>query len=145
LRCDIKATSLLANCLLRQVAVDAGCAETVLFRDGILTEGAASNIFVVKDGELLAPQKNHLMLSGITYDVILEIVERHGMPCTVRDITQAEVQDADELLLTSSTREVLPIVALDDRTVGNGKPGPMTQALASRYQEFKHTVMYGKA
>jgi D-alanine transaminase len=144
LRCDIKSTSLLANCLLRQVAVDAGCAETVLFRDGILTEGAASNIFVVKDGMLLAPQKNHLMLSGITYDVLLEITALHKIPCTVRDITEAEVHGADELLMTSSTREVLPIVQLDGRPVGSGKPGPLTQALAAHYQGFKRTVMYGE-
>lgn len=145
LRCDIKATSLLANCLLRQIAVDAGCAETVLFRDGILTEGAASNIFVVKDRVLLAPQKNHLMLSGITYDVILEIVRQYNMPCAIRDISETEVHGADELLMTSSTREVLPIVRLDGRPVGKGTPGPVAQALAAHYQEFKRTVMYGQA
>jgi D-alanine transaminase len=144
LRCDIKSISLLANCLLRQIAVDAGCAETVLFRDGILTEGAASNIFVVKDGVLLAPQKNHLMLSGITYDVILEIAAKNSIPFSVRDISEAEVRSADELLMTSSTREVLPIVSLDDRVVGNGKPGPMSANLAARYQDFKRTVMYGQ-
>ena len=145
LRCDIKATSLLANCLLRQLAVDAGCAETVLFRDGVLTEGAASNIFVIKDKTLLAPRKSHLMLPGITYDVVLEIVSQHGIPCTVRDISEAEVRGADELLMTSSTREVLPIVALDGHPVADGKPGPLGQKLAAHYQEFKRTVMYGNA
>lgn len=145
LRCDIKATSLLANCLLRQIAVDAGCAETVLLRDGILTEGAASNIFAVKDGVLLAPQKNHLMLPGITYDVILEIVAARGIPHVVRDISEAEVHDADELLMTSSTREVLPIVRLDDRPVGDGRPGAMARTLAAAYQDFKRTVMYRQA
>lgn len=145
LRCDIKATSLLANCLLRQMSVDADCAETVLFRDGILTEGAASNIFVVKDGVLLAPQKNHLMLPGVTYDVILEICRQRGIPCTVRDITESELKAADELLMTSSTREVQAIVALDGRCIGSGKPGPMAQALAAHYQDFKRTVMYGQA
>ena len=145
LRCDIKATSLLANCLLRQMSVDAGCAETILFRDGMLSEGAASNIFVVKDGTVLAPQKNHLMLPGITYDVILEICGQHGIPCTVRDIAEAEVRAADELLMTSSTREVQPIVQLDGCNIGNGKPGPMAQRMAACYQEFKHAVMYGRA
>ena len=145
LRCDIKATSLLANCLLRQAAVDAGCAETVLFRDGILTEGAASNIFVVKNGEILAPQKNHLMLPGVTYDVILEICAQHNISCTVRDIAEAEVHAADELLMTSSTREVQAVVQLDGRRIGSGKPGPMAQTMAARYQEFKRTVMYGQA
>ena len=145
LRCDIKATSLLANCLLRQMSVDAGCAETILFRDGMLSEGAASNIFVVKDGTVLAPQKNHLMLPGITYDVILEICGQHGIPCTVRDIAEAEVRAADELLMTSSTREVQPVVQLDGRSIGSGKPGPMAQRMAACYQEFKHAVMYGRA
>lgn len=146
-RCDIKATSLLANCLLRQHAVDAGCAETVLFRDGVLTEGAASNVFVVKDGVLLAPQKNHLMLPGITYDVVLELAQSHGLPCTVRDILDAEVRTADELWMTSSTKEVLPIVTLDGRKVGSGdtagQPGPAFKRMYAWYQEFKKTEMRG--
>jgi D-alanine transaminase len=121
LRCNVKATSLLANCLLRQLAMDAGCAETILFRDGILSEGAASNIFVVKNGVLLAPQKNHLMLTGITYDVVLELAAAHGLQTEVRDITDAEVRAADELWMTSSTKEVLPIVELDGKKVGAGQ------------------------
>lgn len=147
LRCNVKATSLLANCLLRQMASDAGCAETVLFRDGILTEGAASNIFVVKNGVLLAPQKNHLMLTGITYDVVLELAARHGLPTEVRDIADAEVRAADELWLTSSTKEVLAIVELDDRKIGAGdtagKPGPVFRQMHRWYQDFKQTVMRG--
>jgi D-alanine transaminase len=83
------------------------------------------------------------MLPGITYDVILEIAAAHGMPHVVRDITEAEVRNADELLMSSSTREVLSIVELDGRPVGNGKPGPVGQALAAAYQDFKRTVMYG--
>lgn len=142
-RCDIKATSLLANCLLRQLAVDAGCAETLLFRDGFLTEGAASNIFVVKDGVLLAPPKNHLMLPGITYDVVLELAADHGLPHEVRDVLEAEVRDADELWMTSSTKEVLPIVELDGRLVGTGRPGPAFAAMYGWYQAFKQTVMRG--
>ncbi|NWG30671.1 MAG: D-amino acid aminotransferase [Rhodocyclaceae bacterium] len=143
LRCNVKATSLLANCLLRQMAIDAGCAETVMFRDGILTEGAASNIFVVKDGTLLAPQKNHLMLSGITYDVVLELATQYGLPTEVRDICDAEVRSADELWLTSSTKEVLAIVTLDGRPVGAGKPGPVFGRMYRWYQDFKQTVMRG--
>lgn len=143
LRCHVKATSLLANCLLRQMACDAGCAETVMFRDGILTEGAASNIFVVKNGTLLAPQKNHLMLTGITYDVVLELAERHGLPREVRDICDAEVRAADELWLTSSTKEVLAIVELDGRPIGAGRPGPVFRQMYGWYQDFKKTVMRG--
>jgi D-alanine transaminase len=143
LRCNVKATSLLANCLLRQMAFDAGCVETVMFRDGILSEGAASNIFVVKDGTLLAPQKNHLMLTGITYDVVLELAAKHGLATEVRDITDAEVRGADELWLTSSTKEVLPIVRLDDRPIGAGKPGPVFSKMYVWYQDFKQQVMRG--
>ncbi|WP_459949932.1 D-amino acid aminotransferase [Denitratisoma sp. agr-D3] len=141
LRCDIKTISLLANCLLRQKAVDAGCAETVMFRDGMLTEGAAANIFVVKDGVLLAPQKNHLMLTGITYDVVLEIAARHGLPCQVRDITDAELRAADELWLSSSTKEILAIVSLDGRPIANGRPGPIYRQMDGWYQQFKQDVM----
>ncbi|TWO79652.1 D-amino acid aminotransferase [Denitratisoma oestradiolicum] len=140
-RCDIKAISLLANCLLRQQAVDEGCAETVLFRDGILTEGAAANIFAVKAGVLLAPQKNHLMLPGITYDVVLELAAHLGLPCQVRDILEEEVREADELWLSSSTKEVLPIVELDGRSIGTGHPGPVYQAMYQAYQDFKLKVM----
>lgn len=144
LRCDIKATALLANCLLRQLAVDAGCAETILFRDGILSEGAASSIFVVRDGTLLAPQKNHLMLPGITYDIVLELAAAQALPTEVRDIADAEVRAADELWLASSTKEVLPIVTLDGRKVGaGGTPGPLYQRMYGWYQDFKREVMRG--
>lgn len=143
LRCDLKTTSLLANCLLRQLAVDAGCAETVLFRDGCLTEGAAANIFAVRNGVLLAPKKDHRMLPGITYDVVLELAAGHGLPCEVRDVREAEVREADELWLSSSTREVLPIVRLDGRPIGAGRPGPVYARMIDWYQEFKRTVMRG--
>jgi D-alanine transaminase len=147
LRCNVKATSLLANCLLRQMAMDAGCAETILFRDGILSEGAASNIFVVKNGVMLAPQRNHLMLTGITYDVVLELAATHNLPTEVRDITDTEVRAADELWMTSSTKEVLPIVELDGKKVGAGgtagKPGPVFAQMYGWYQYFKRDVMHG--
>ena len=142
LRCDIKAIALLPNVLLRQAAVEAGCAEAILIRDdAFLTEGAASNIFVVKNGKLLAPPKDNLMLPGITYDVILELAEANGIPHEVRRVTKAEVFGADELLLTSSTKEVLAITTLDGQPVGNGKPGAMFARLHPLYQTFKRDVM----
>jgi D-alanine transaminase len=141
LRCDLKTISLLANCLLRQRAIDAGCVETVLFRDGFLTEGAASNIFAVKDGVLLTPPKSHLMLPGITYDVVLELAAQHALPYAVRDVLESEVRAADELWLTSSTKEVLPIVRLDGQPVGTGRPGPVFAKMDAWYQAFKRTVM----
>jgi len=147
LRCDIKSISLLPNVLLRQTAVDAECAETILIRsdsrhgEAFMTEGSASNIFLVKNGRLLAPPKDNLMLPGITYDVILELAAAHQIPHEVRKITVAEVFDADELLLTSSTKEVLAITRLDDKPVGTGKPGPMFSQLHALYQDFKRNVM----
>jgi len=143
LHCDLKATSLLANCLLRQMAIDAGCVETLLFRDGYLSEGAASNIFMIKDGTLLAPPKSHLMLTGITYDVVLELAALHGLPHEVRDLRDEEVRQADELWMTSSTKEVLPIVSLDGRPVGTGKPGAEFARMFGWYQDFKQRVMRG--
>lgn len=147
LRCDIKSIALLPNVLLRQMAVDAGCAETVLIRPDpktgseFMTEGAASNIFVAKNGTLLAPPKDNLMLPGITYDVILELAAASGIPHEVRRIPVAEVLAADELLLTSSTKEVLAITQLDGKPVGDGKPGPMFVRLHALYQDFKRDVM----
>jgi D-alanine transaminase len=141
LRCDIKSVSLLANCLLRQSAVDAGAAEVVMFRDGLLTEGSSSNVFAVVGGRLLAPRKDHLVLPGITYDVILELADAHGIPTDVRGITEAEVRGADEIWVTSSTKEVLAITTLDGNAVGSGKPGPLFRNMHRLYQEFKRTIM----
>lgn len=142
LRCDIKAIALLPNVLLRQAAVAAGCAEAILIRDdAFLTEGAASNIFVVKNGVLLAPPKDHLMLPGITYDVMLELAATHGIPHQVRKVMKEEVFTADEILLTSSTREVLAVTTLDGKPVGSGAPGPLFHTLHALYQSFKRDVM----
>ena len=140
-RCNIKAISLLANILLRQQAVDADCAETVMLRDGFLTEGAASNIFVVKDGVLRAPPPSSLMLTGVTYDVVLELAAAHGIPHEVRAISEAEVRSADELWMTSSTKEIMAIVKLDRVPVGAGVPGPLAQRMDGLYQAFKQQVM----
>jgi D-alanine transaminase len=142
LRCDVKAISLLPNVLLRQAAVAAGCAEAVLIRDdSFLTEGAASNIFVVKNDKLLAPPKDNLMLPGITYDVILELAAVNGIRHEVRRIMKSELFSADELLLSSSTKEVLAITVLDGKPVGNSRPGVMFAKLHQLYQAFKRDVM----
>jgi len=141
LRCDLKTVSLLANCLLRQQAVEAGCVDAILFRDGFLTEGSASNIFVVKNGVMAAPPPSHLMLCGITYDVVLELAQRNGLPHQVREVLEQEVRSADELWLTSSTKEVLAITQLDGRPVGSGRPGPLLAQMYAWYQDFKQTVM----
>jgi D-alanine transaminase len=141
LKCDVKSTALLGNCLLRQLAVDAGAVETILFRDGKLTEASASNVFVVKNGVLLAPPKNNLVLPGITYDVVLEIAQTREFEVQVREINEAEVRNADEIWVTSSTKEVLAITALDGKPVGDGKPGMLFRRMHALYQEFKRDVM----
>ena len=140
-RCDLKVVSLLANVLARQQAVEQGCAEALLIRDGYLKEGAASNIFVVRDDLLLAPPKTHLMLPGITYDVILELAQTHGPPVKIGEIPEAELRAADEVWMTSSTKEILAITTLDGQPVGNGQPGPLGQRMWQWYQDFKNTVM----
>jgi len=141
LKCDVKSVSLLANCLLRQSAADAGAAEVVLFRDGCLTEASASNVFVVRKGKLLAPPKNHLILPGITYDVVLELAAASGITVELRAIPEHEVRSADELWVTSSSKEVLAVTLLDGKPVGNGKPGPVFRTVYQAFQEFKRKVM----
>jgi D-alanine transaminase len=141
LKCDVKSVSLLGNCLLRQAAADAGAAEIVLFRDGHLTEASASNVFVVRGGRLLSPPKNNLILPGITYDVVLELAAAAGVPIELRAISEQEVRSADELWVTSSTKEVLAVVTLDGKPVGSGKPGAVFRKIHQAFQEFKRTVM----
>ena len=136
-RCDVKSTSLLANVLLRQFAVDQGAAESVLLRNGFLTEGSASNVFVVKNGRVATPAMSHLLLPGITWEAIAELALRHGMPFEQRDVSEAEVREADELWLASSTREVLAITTLDGRPVGTGRPGPMFERMYGLFQSDK--------
>jgi D-alanine transaminase len=133
--------SLLANVLARQQAVESGCAEALLIRDGYMKEGAASNIFVVKNGVLLAPPKTTLMLPGITYDVVLELAECYGVPREIREIHETELRSADEVWMTSSTKEILAITSLDGQVVGNGQPGPLGKQMWQWYQDFKNTVM----
>lgn len=141
LKCDVKSVSLLGNCLLRQAAMDAGAVETVLLRDGYLTEASASNVFVVRQGTVLAPPKNHLVLPGITYDVVLELMAVHGIAHEVREVPEHEVKSADEIWVTSSTKEVLAVASLDGKPVGAGKPGPIFHQVYALYQEFKRKVM----
>jgi D-alanine transaminase len=141
LHCDVKSISLIGNCLLRQVSADAGGAETILFRNGKLTEASASNVFVVRQGVILSPAKSNLILPGITYDVVVELAQGAGMPFEFRDIAEDEVRSADELWVTSSSKEVLAIVKLDGKTVGAGKPGPVFRKMYGLYQDFKQKVM----
>ncbi len=141
LKCDVKSVSLLGNCLLKQMAVDAGVVEVVMFRDGYLTEASASNVLVVRDGVLLAPPKNHLILPGITYDVVLELAGAHKLPLEMREVSEHETRTAQEIWVTSSTKEVLAVAKLDGRAVGDGKPGAVFRRVYALYQDYKQTVM----
>jgi D-alanine transaminase len=137
LNCDIKSTSLLGNVLARQSAIDAGAAECVMYRDGFLTEGSSSNIWVVRDARVLAPPRDRLILEGIRYGLLQELCESQGLPFEMRPISRAEVESADELMLSSATKEVLAITRLDGRPVGSGEPGPVFARLHAAYQLAK--------
>ena len=141
LKCDVKSVALLGNCLLKQTAVDAGAAEIVLFRDGHLTEAAACNVLVVQDGVLLAPPKDHLILPGITYNVVLELAAANQIPLEMRAASEQEVRAAQEIWITSSSKEVLAVTRLDGAAVGDGKPGPLFRRMHALYQDFKRTFM----
>ncbi|HEV8094400.1 MAG TPA: D-amino acid aminotransferase [Burkholderiales bacterium] len=141
LRCDIKSISLIGNVLLRQLSAEAGAAETILFRDGRLTEASASNVFIVRGGVIQGPPKSNLILPGITYDVVLELAQSAQLPVEIRSLTEAETRAADEIWVTSSSKEVLAIVRLDGKPIGDGRPGPLFRRMHLLYQEFKRTVM----
>ncbi|MGO3741649.1 D-amino acid aminotransferase [Kerstersia sp.] len=141
LHCDIKSTSLLGNILAKQAAVDAGVDEVLQFRDGLLTEGSSCNAWVVRDGKLLAPPLGPKLLEGIRYGLMAELAREAGIEFIAREITRAEVESADELLLTSASKEVLPILQRDGAAVGAGKPGPVFRRLAQAYDARIEALM----
>jgi D-alanine transaminase len=135
--CHVKAITLLANILLRQEALDQDCAEAILVRNGYVTEGAASNLFAVIDDELITPPKNHEILPGITRDVILELAEANQIPYREDVIALEALQNASEVWVTSSTREIVPVIELDGQQLGAGKPGPVFQKMDQLLQAYK--------
>jgi D-alanine transaminase len=140
-RGDIKSISLLGNVLARQISADHGALETVMFRNGFLTEASGSNVWVVHEGAVLGPPKSEHVLEGIRYELIRELCEECGIAFNLRPIPEADVLSADELLLSSATREVLPVTTLDAEPVGHGalrgKPGPVYGRLYEAYQRAK--------
>ncbi|HEV7913891.1 MAG TPA: D-amino acid aminotransferase [Albitalea sp.] len=140
-RGDIKSISLLGNVLARQMSADHGAVETVMFRDGFLTEASASNVWVVHEGAVLGPPKSEHVLEGIRYELIRELCEEEGIAYNLRPIPESEVLAADELILSSATKEVLPVTTLDGEPVGHGalrgKPGPVYARLHEAYQRAK--------
>jgi len=139
-KCNIKSTSLLGNVIARQMAADAGAVECVLLRDGWLTEASASNVFAVKGATVLAPPMDNLILLGITYQLLVELARAGDVKLEIRKVSEAEVRAADELWLSSSTKEVLAITALDGKPVGDGRPGPLFRRMHALYQEAKAKI-----
>jgi D-alanine transaminase len=144
-RGDIKSISLLGNVLARQISADQGAVETIMFRDGFLTEAASCNVWVVREGAVLGPPKSEHVLEGIRYELIRELCEQEGLAFNLRPISEGEVTSADELMLSSATKEVLPITTLDGEPVGRGaargKPGPAYARIYEAYQRAKHAQL----
>ncbi len=136
-RCDLKTISLVGNVLMRQLAADAGAIETVMFRDGYLTEASASNVLVVIDGTIVAPPKDNLILPGITYDAAFEFAREAGMAFDLRPVTKDETLGASEMWLTSSTKEVLAVTTVDGRAFAGGTPGPVFRRVYDLFQQRK--------
>ena len=140
-RGDIKSISLLGNVLARQMSADHGAIETIMYRNGFLTEASASNVWVVHEGALLGPPKSDHVLEGIRYELVRELCEECGIAYNLRPLAEADVTGADELLLSSATKEVLPVTSLDGEAVGHGalrgKPGPVYAKLYEAYQRAK--------
>ena len=125
---------------LTQQAIDEGAAEAILIRDGKAIEGAASNLFIVKDKLLATPPKSAYLLPGITRDLILELASKHDIPFREQSIYDDDLRHADEVWLTSSTKEILPVTQLDGHRIGTGKPGPLWNKMVQLYQEYKRQL-----
>ena len=136
-RCDLKTTSLLGNVLMRQLATDQGAVETIMFRDGYLTEASASNVLVVMNGTIVVPPKDNHILPGITYDAAMEFAREAGMPLEVRPVPRPEAMSAGEMWLSSSTKEVLAVTTVDGRPFAGGKPGPVFRKMWAFFQTKK--------
>jgi D-alanine transaminase len=136
-RCDIKSVALLANVLLRQLAVDAGANETILLRDGELMEASASTVHVVRDGRLLTPPNSSRILPGTSRSVVEELADALQIPRAAERISEAQLRSADEIWLAAATREVQPVTLLDGRPVGNGTPGPVWRRVYDAWQQLK--------
>jgi D-alanine transaminase len=142
-RCDIKATTLLANVLARAQATEEGADEAILIRDGAAMEGTASNLFVVSNGLLITPPDSDELLPGITRDLVLELAQEEGIPYAQASIAAADLEGAEEIWLTSSTREIAAVVELNGRPVGNGRPGPLWQRMDALFQACKARLRLG--
>jgi len=139
--CNIKAISLLPNILLKQQAVEKGATEAILIRDGNVSEGTASNAFIVKNGVITTPPKTSMLLPGITRDLVVELAHQHNLPCEEKAITESELRLADEIWLTSSTKDIVAVTQLDKQQIGNRKPGEIYRKMLGLFQDFKKQLM----
>ncbi len=144
MRCDIKAICLLPNAMMRQRAFEQGAAEAILIREHYLTEGAASNIFIVSGGRLMTPPKGPFILPGVTRDLVFELARANDVACIEQAINETALFSADEIWMTSSTKEILPITRLDGKPIGGGRPGALYPRLYALYQEYKHAFRAGR-
>ena len=135
--CNIKTISLLPNVLLRHQAEQLGAIEAILVRDGYVTEGCSSNVFIVQDGIVKTPQNNNYLLSGITRNLVVQLLQQNNFNCQETAIKEEELRQADEIWLTSSTREIIPVTKLDSNTVGSGHPSDFFKQIVAIYQQFK--------
>lgn len=142
-RCDIKSVALLPNVLMRQEARDAGASEAIMIRDGLVTEGTSSNVFVVLGDSVYTPPKSTHILGGVTRDLLLELAGSAGVDCREEPVTEAQLRDAREIWVTSSTREVVAVTRLDGEPVGEGVPGPLWERIHGLYQDFKARLIRG--
>ena len=143
--CNVKAITLLPNVLLRQQAIDVGSTEAILIKDGLVIEGAASNVFVVSNGLLMTPPNGPALLPGITRDLIIELAVNNAIPFREADITQQQLFAAEEIWLTSSTREISPVTQLNDQLINAGTPGPLWRRMINLYQDKKQAIRKGEA
>lgn len=134
-RCDLKTVGLLGSVLAQQKAVEQGVVDAIQLRDGLVTEGAATNVFVVRSGAIATPKADHRILPGITRGVVLEVAAEAGLPVAERDVAANELATADEVWITSTSKEITAVTRIDGRPVGTGKPGPVWTALDARFQQ----------
>ena len=135
-RCDIKSVALLANVLLRQQAVEAHASETILLRDGLLTEASASSVYVISGGRICTPANSNQLLPGTTRSLVEELADGHGIPRRVDDVTEVELRCADEVWLSAATRGVVAVTSIDGRPVNSGKPGPLWRRMHELVEAF---------
>lgn len=140
-RCDIKSIALLPNVMLQQLAYEQQAEEAIMIRDGLVTEGTASNVYIVKSGTILTPPQSQFILGGITRDLIIELAHQHKLPLEETNITEADLLQADEIWISSSAKELLPVIQLNGQAVANGEIGPIWKTMATIYLSYKHQLM----